>query len=102
MQLLLTKPELQLLADLLEQKRYALTHSPLPASDRELRLARDYEELLGRVIDHDIHFGADELCTLSDLLNECDLEFKRSGISGERRAQLESMLDKFVEASAMV
>jgi hypothetical protein len=102
MQLLLTKPELQLLADLLEQKRYALTHSPQPATDRELRLAHGYEELLGRVIDHDIHFGADELCTLSDLLNECDLEFKRSGVSGEKRDQLESMLDKFVEASAMV
>jgi len=57
MQLSLTKSELQLLADLLEQKRYAIAHSTQPASDRELMQARDYANLLGKVIEHDIHFG---------------------------------------------
>jgi hypothetical protein len=99
MQLLLTKPELQLLADLLEQKRYSITHSSTPATGHELMLARDYEDLLGKIIDHDIHFGADELSALIDLIDDCD---KQSGIAVERHAELESMLDKFVEASAMV
>src|SRR6266545_3340520 len=101
MQLSLTKSELQLIADLLEQKRYSISHSTQPASDRELMPARDCENLLGKVIDHDIHFGADELCTSCDLLNELDRELKQSGVSGARRGQLEAMLDKFVEVSSM-
>lgn len=102
MQLSLTKSELQLLADLLEQKRYAITYNTQSASDREVMLARDYQELLGKVIEHDLRFSADELVTLSDLLNECDLELKQAGAADVRRASLEAMLDKFVEATAMV
>jgi hypothetical protein len=102
MQLLLTKSELQLLADLLAQKRYAISQTTQPISDRERMLARDLDALLGKVIEHDIHFSCDELVTLTDFLNECDRDIKKAGATDETCATLEAMLDKFVEACAMV
>jgi hypothetical protein len=88
MQLLLSRDELQLLADLLENRNDAMSNS-----------------LFDRIIAHDLAFGCDELDTLCDLLKQLKLacaEGKADSLFRSRTGVIQSTLDKLAVAAAMV
>jgi hypothetical protein len=88
MQLLLSRDELQLLADLLEKRNDAISNS-----------------VLDRIIAHDLAFGCDELDFLCDMLKELKLacmEGKADPVFQKRFQTVQSALDKLAVAAAMV
>jgi hypothetical protein len=115
-QLHLTIAELQLLADVLEARSFALRQSidqgrvPQPELAK-LRL-HELEEMLTKVIEKRPAFSCDELISLSDLLPVVDREWKaliaKSGdpevIEKANRSRIiwQALGDKIVESCAMV
>jgi hypothetical protein len=101
MQLQFSREELKLVAQILEEQTAA----------REGRLKVACSELLGRVIEHDMHFASDELEDLQDILIAYEKELQLRVEQGsavtkpvllQKHQLLENILDKVTEACAMV
>lgn len=105
MQLQLTLAERQLLADILEQRRYSLVQTvepDRPTQEQKLK-ASEYEELFTKVVEKRLQFSSDELDTLMGVLRDRDREFRERGSSQDANWQvLQSLTDKIVELCAMV
>jgi hypothetical protein len=115
-QLLFTIAELQLLADVLEAKSFALRqsidqgHEPRPEQSK-IRL-RELEEMLTKVIEKHPAFSCDELISLSELVPAVDREWKALIATGGDPSAIEkinrnriiwqALGDKIVECCAMV
>lgn len=114
MQLHLTLAELRLLADILEEKRFALSlaNSAAGSAPDSGRRLQELEELLAKVSKKSLAFSADEFFSISDILSEVEREWSdRLAVSGDsatvakigrNNALLQSLKDKIVECCAMV
>lgn len=116
MQLHLTIAELQLLADVLEERSFALRQSIDQGREPHPEVAKlrlhELEEMLTKVIEKRPAFSCDELISLSDLLPIVDREWKAVIAKGgdpkviekanRNRIVWQALGDKIVESCAMV
>lgn len=105
MQLQFTLAERQLLADILEETRYALMQgasAEREVPERDRIKARECIDLFGKVVERHLEFSADELDMLAAVLSDRDRELRERGVSQEQRRLLQSVLDKITEACMMI